>query len=376
VSRGRALQGLCAGGALALTLALMLAPGCGDAVDNDPCAGPTRCVAAGAWPLPTLGEYDFFQGELAEQRPKDGVVPYTVAAPLWSDQAGKGRFIVLPEGGKIGFSEAGDWAFPDGTILVKTFYFDHDRRDPEAGARILETRLLVHEAGAWKGYTYVWNDEETEATLLKTGKRVMVDFIDLDGAAKSEEYIVPNLDQCSSCHERDDAERSLGLITPQMNMLVERDGEMVPQIAWLAGQGLFDVTPPDAGALLAFADPLGTEGTLDWRARSYLHGNCAHCHQEGGGAGKSGLVFLATETDPAKIGICKVPAAAGPGAGGHAHDIVPGDPDRSIVIFRMNSLDPEIKMPELPNRVIDAQGLQLIRDWIAAMPADSACSAP
>jgi len=369
--RTRAWGVLGASWALALALALGAA-GC----DDDPCAGSTRCVPTGALPLPTLSEYDFFQGKAAEMRPKDGVVPYTVAAPLWADQAGKGRFIVLPEGGKIEFSADGDWQFPDGTILVKTFYFDHDRRDPEAGARILETRLLVREAGAWKGYTYLWNDEQTEATLLRTGKRLMVDFIDVDGAEKTEEYIVPNLDQCSSCHERDDEEHSLGLITPQMNMMVERDGKMVSQIDWLAGQGLFSAAPPETGSLLAFADPMGTEGTLDWRARSYLHGNCAHCHQPGGGAGKSGLVFLATETEPAKYGVCKVPAAAGPGTGGHPHDIVPGDPDSSIILFRMNSLDPEIKMPELPNRVIDKRGVQLIHDWIAAMPGDSACAVP
>jgi hypothetical protein len=144
----------------------------------------------------------------------------------------------------------------------------------------------------------------------------------------------------------------------------------------MAEQGMFAATPPEAGSLLAFVDPMGMDGTLEWRARSYLHGNCAHCHQPGGGAGKSGLVFLATETEPAKYGVCKVPAAAGPGTGGRPHDIVPGDPDDSIILYRMNSLDPEIKMPELPNRVIDARGVQLIHDWIAAMPTDSVCMEP
>jgi hypothetical protein len=69
-----------------------------------------------------------------------------------------------------------------------------------------------------------------------------------------------------------------------------------------------------------------------------------------------------------------VPAAAGQGTGGFPHDIVPGKPEESIVIFRMNSLDPEIKMPELPNRVIDKAGVQLISDWIAAMPVDDECA--
>lgn len=341
---------------------------------DDDCAGPGRCQAGGELPLAKLSDYDFFAGPMVDLTPKEGVVPYTVAAPLWSDQAGKDRFIVLPEGGKIEFRADEDWGFPVGTILVKNFFFDHDRRDVKAGSRIIETRLMIREADNWRGVTYVWNDEQTEATLLRTGKRVQVEFIDLAGAAKSEEYIVPNEDQCSSCHERDDVEHSLGLITPQMNRMVERDGAAVPQIEWLAQQGLFAAPPPASTTLAAFPDPFGDTASLDERARAYLHGNCAHCHQPGGGAGKSGLVFLADETDMAKLGVCKVPAAAGSGTGGHAHDIVPGKPDESIMVYRMNSLDPEIKMPELPNRVIDEAGVALIREWIAAMPIDSACT--
>lgn len=342
----------------------------------DPCDGPTRCPADGAWPFELLSEYDFFQGSMVDLVAKDGVVPYQVGAALWADHAGKGRFIVLPEGGKIEFvaGEADDWVFPDGTILIKTFFFDHDRRDPEVGYRIIETRLLIRADGAWEPYTYLWNDEQTEATIIKTGKRVDVSFIDVDGAMKEEEYIVPNIDQCASCHERDDVQHSLGLVTLQMNRMVD-EGGMVNQIDWLAGQGMFATAPPKGDTLPGFVDPMGTDGTLDERARGYLHGNCSHCHRQGGGASNSGLVFLATEPELAKVGVCKVPAAAGPGTGGHAHDIEPGDPDRSIVIFRMNSLDPEIKMPELPNRVIDAKGVELIKAWIAGMPAEP-CGAP
>ncbi len=339
----------------------------------DECEGPGRCQAGGELPLARLSQYDFFAGPMVELTPKQGVVPYTVAAPLWSDQAGKDRYIVLPEGGKIEFRADDEWGFPEGTILVKNFFFDHDRRDPKAGFRIIETRLLVRDADNWRGFTYVWNDEQTEATLLRTGKRVDIDYVDLAGAAQTEEYIVPNEDQCSSCHERDDVEHSLGLITPQMNRPVERDGKTVAQIEWLAQQDLFAAAPPRSETLASFVDPYAEAGTLDQRARAYLHGNCAHCHQAGGGAGKSGLVYLATETDLAKVGVCKVPAAAGPGTGGNAHDIVPGKPDESIMVFRMNSLDPEIKMPELPNRVIDEAGVELIRAWISAMPAEPGC---
>lgn len=339
---------------------------------GDPCAGTTRCPSAEAWPLPKLSDYDFFVQPMKDGAPKDGVVPYTVAAPLWSDAAGKGRYIVLPEGGAIGFTDGEDWSFPDGTVIIKSFFFDHDRRDPEAGARIIETRLLYREAGTWRSVTYLWDEAETEATLLKIGKRVDVSFIDEQGAPQTEEYIVPNLDQCSSCHERDDQTELLGVITHQLNMDIEVDGQTVNQLEWLADQGLFSATLPEVQALPRLVDPFGDE-PLELRARSYLHANCSHCHRLDAAAGKSGLVFLAWEDEPGKFGVCKVPAAAGPGTGGHPYDIVPGHPETSIMVFRMNSLDPEIKMPELPNRVIDAKGVALIEAWIAGMPGEPGC---
>src|SRR5690606_25924947 len=112
--------------------------------------GTTRCPVDGPWPLPKLSDYDFFTAPMVEMTPKDGVVPYTVAAPLWSDAAGKGRYIVLPEGGKVEFDAGELWDFPDGTVIIKTFWFDHDRRDLAAGYRMIETRLLYREAGRWK----------------------------------------------------------------------------------------------------------------------------------------------------------------------------------------------------------------------------------
>ena len=289
-------------------------------------------------PLATLGEYDFFVGPMVLLQPKTGVVPYTVAAPLWSDQAGKDRFIVLPEGGKIEMrSDDGEWAFPEGTILVKNFFFDHDRRDAAAGFRsfrIIETRLLLREADNWRAFTYVWNDEQTEATLLRTGKRVTIEFTDVDGTHKDEEYIVPNDDQCSSCHERDNVAHALGLD----HAADEPDGRArrpAGGAADLARRSrTCSATPPaDIASLPGFIDPYGSEGTLDARARGYLHGNCAHCHQPGGGAGKSGLVFLASEPDLAKVGVCKVPAAAGAGTGGNRTTSCRASPTRASSSF-------------------------------------------
>ena len=61
--------------------------------------------------------------------------------------------------------------------------------------------------------------------------------------------------------------------------------------------------------------------------------------------------------------------AAGRGSGGREFDIVPGQPDQSIIMFRMTSVDPGIMMPELGKRLIHTEGVELIREWIAALPA-------
>ncbi|WP_437682523.1 SO2930 family diheme c-type cytochrome [Sorangium sp. So ce131] len=317
-------------------------------------------------PYETLSEYGFFEGELSALKPAAGVVPYEVAAPLWADHAGKGRFIVLPEGEKIAVGEGEDWQFPLGTIVIKSFFLSLDRRDPAGAARILETRLLILEDRGWRPHTYVWNEAQTEATRTVAGARIEVDTIDATGSPAHAQYLVPNTNQCNSCHERDDSTRILGLITPQLNREIAADGAPRNQLAWLEEQGLFrePLAPPEQ--LPSFPDPFG-DAPLDARARAYLHGNCSHCHRPGGGGGVSGLVLLAWETDPSKNGVCKVAAAAGAGTGGHAYDIVPGAPEESIMTFRMRSTDPEIKMPELSNRLPDEQGVALIDAWIAAM---------
>ena len=183
----------------------------------------------------------------------------------------------------------------------------------------------------------------------------------------SQLYLVPDQNVCESCHQRDDEVKILGPTTSQMNALYEIDGQVVNQIDWLAEQGMFAGPVPPAAQLAAYPEP-DSEAPLDARARAYLHGNCAHCHRPGGDGGASGLRFAFEETDPANFGVCKLPAAAGGGAGGRRYDIYPGRPDLSIVPFRMASEDPEVKMPELPSLLADDFGVALIEAWITEMP--------
>jgi uncharacterized repeat protein (TIGR03806 family) len=295
----------------------------------------------------------------AAQTPAAGVVPYDLNAPLFSDYAAKHRFIRLPQGGKITVGAGGRWEFPVGTVLVKTFAFAADLRDPAAGERLIETRLLVHESAGWEAYVYQWNDAETEAVLTQVGARVPVSWIDESGAEKSITYRVPNRVQCENCHGGTGPSHPLGPRTQQL----ERHGQIDDFIA----RGMFSAPPADR---TAFPDPEDASAPLEERARAYLDSNCAHCHREGGAAQQSGLWLNREISEPIRLGICKPPVAAGRGTGGRRVGILPGQPDGSIVIYRVESEEAGVKMPELPAVLSHAEGVALLREWIAAMPAD------
>ncbi|MCH9687322.1 MAG: hypothetical protein K0V04_38160, partial [Deltaproteobacteria bacterium] len=316
-----------------LALTAVMAVGCAEA-QPDPVPRPV--VDLEAVPYETLSEYGFFAGDMVLEQPAPGVTPYTVAAPLWADAAGKGRYFFLPEDEGLTITERDAWDVPLGSVFIKSFFIDRDRSNPGTDLFTVETRLLVLEADRWHSYIYRWDDEQTEATRIKAGAEVIVPYIDADGASAEQLYIIPDENTCGSCHERDDVLQLLGPTTAQLNTPVERDGEMVDQLRWLEEQGVLADALPDPAGLQAYPDPAG-DGDLDARARAYLHGNCAHCHRPGGGGGASGLSFLEWETNPAEFGVCKVPAAAGPGAGGRDFDIVPGHPEQSIVTHRMAS---------------------------------------
>src|SRR5262249_13398902 len=108
-------------------------------------------------------------------------------------------------------------------------------------------------------------------------------------------------------------------------------------------------------------------GTTDQRARAYLEINCAHCHNPGGPARTSGLDLRAAQTDPSRLGVWKTPVAVGRGSGGRSYDIVPGEPDASILAHRSGSTELGVMMPDVGRRLVDEEGLTLVRAWIAGL---------
>jgi uncharacterized repeat protein (TIGR03806 family) len=340
--------------AAALLLAALLAglmSACGFAKGG----GPDMGVILAQAPAEKLSAYGLFS-DTAAAAPAAGVVPYDLVNPLFSDHAAKHRLVFVPGGERAAYLDNETFAFPVGTVLVKTFAFAPDMRTPDKGAYRVETRLLIHKAAGWAAYPYVWNEDGTEAVYAPIGGKRTIETITPAGAPLTINYAVPNQNQCKMCHQAGDALSPIGPKARNLN----HQGQLED---WVA-KGMLDRLAPSAPAAAAVYD---VSLPLEARARAWLDINCAHCHKPDGSASNSGLVLSATETDPVKTGIGKHPVAAGRGAGTLFQVIVPGAPDSSILAYRMASTEPGVAMPEIGRSVPDPEGLALVRDWIAEM---------
>ena len=315
-----------------------------------------------------LSEYGLFVGNGAAQQPAVGVIPYDLNTPLFSDYADKYRFVKLPPGTSAKYSPHDAFEFPVGTIIAKTFAYPVDARDPSRGRRLLETRILRHDPDGWVGVPYIWNAEQTEAELDVAGDLVDVSWIDEHGDDRTNNYIIPNANQCKGCHKQGDAFLPLGPKARHLNKDFAYAGGTENQLTHWQRAGALQGAPKPAEAprLAVWNDP--ATGTLDQRARAWLEVNCAHCHNAVGPARNAGLDLMADQTSPTKFGIFKTTVAAGRGTGGFDFDILPGKPDESVVMFRLKSIDAGIMMPELGKRLMHTEGVDLVREWIAAMP--------
>lgn len=321
-------------------------------------------------PKARLSEYGFFTGILSDQVPAEGVIPYSLNTPLFSDYAEKSRFLVLPEGAQIGYDPGEVFDFPVGTTLIKTFYFPNDFRNPSRGKQLVETRLLMHEASGWKALTYVWDKDQKDAYLEVAGETVDVSYTYLDGKKYRHKFLVPNLNQCKGCHSFNEKLLPIGPSARQLNGHFNGWSQPVSEqnqlLAW-KDLGILDGLPDlsDVGKVPAWHDP--GSGTLNERARAWLDINCAHCHRPEGPANTSGLNLSIHNTDSTLLGINKTPVAAGRGSGGRKYDIEKGKPGESILLYRIESKDPGVMMPELGRTVNHREGIQVIKEWIKAL---------
>ncbi len=327
-------------------------------------------------PMSRLSEYGFFKGNIADQTPADGVYPYSLKTPLFTDYAEKLRFVCLPQGEAVSYNSHEVLDFPVGTALIKTFYYPNDFRKPEKGRRLMETRVLLHEKNGWKAYPYVWNEEQTDAFLEVAGETLEARYIDAEGRKKKYEYGVPNVNQCKGCHNRNEAMSPIGPSARQLNSGLEIPVYLASKAvsAYKSGNQLENLNKmgalkglPDKSEWPEIADWKDEAYPLDERARAWLDINCAHCHRPEGPANTSGLNLSIHNTDKTSYGILKAPVATGRAAGDFKWDIVPGKPDESILVYRISSTDPGIMMPELGRKTVHQESVRLISDWIKSL---------
>lgn len=316
-------------------------------------------------PPKLLSEFGFFD-DLKAQKPAAGVVPFQLATPLFSDGALKYRFVHVPDGKAAQYDDNEAFDFPTGTALIKTFAFPADYRRPDQDIRLIETRVLLRQADGWQAFAYLWNVEQTDAVLKIAGAKVEISTTAEDGSALAFTYSVPNKNQCKACHAFNGEIVPLGPKARNLNRDLDYGAGRENQLAHWTSAGLL-VNAPAPSDAPAVPDWRDVSATLDLRARSWLDVNCAHCHREEGPASNSGLWLTFGEKDPVKFGVRKRPVAAGKGSGDRQFDILPGDPDGSILPYRVESTEPGVMMPELGRHIADPEAVALLRDWIGQM---------
>ncbi len=281
--------------------------------------------------------------------PASGLVPYDINAPFWSDGAQKARWLALPDAGTLTVNADGDWTLPPGSVAVKEF---------RLGGQLIETRLLMrHPDGVWAGYTYEWNDAQTQALRVRGGK-----LRDINGQT----WIYPSESQCMECHTAA-AGFALGPETAQLNgdLTYPSTGRTANQLATFEHIGMFSAPlPAPPASLPRMADPEDGSAPLGDRARAYLHTNCSQCHRPGGPTPSS--MDLRFDTALADTNACNVTPENGfvgiPGG----RIIAAGDASQSVLVERMNRRDIN-GMPPLGSSVVDAGGVALVSAWINSL---------
>jgi uncharacterized repeat protein (TIGR03806 family) len=369
---------------------------------------PNAMEATPTVPFPRLLSRTGLFSDTARHQVDPGLIPYDVNSPLWSDGASKQRYIALPAGTQIEYTPARGWNFPDGGALVKTFSLDLEEGNP-ASRRRLETRVMLKQGGNWVGYTYLWNDAQTDATLAPP-EGLDQTFTIKDPAAPGGErrqvWHYPSRAECLYCHSRA-ANFALGLSDLQMNRDFDYGGGRVDnQMRTLEHLGVFkvdvaaaakeqikreshlsdvdvekltdttgqragspsDLLPRSPGELKHLVNPADPAQSLDARARSYLQANCAHCHVEAGGGNASvDLEFTTAANQTRMFGVAPQSNLLGIA---DAKLVAMGHPEKSVVYHRLATRGPG-QMPPAGSNVVDARGAALVREWIERMPAST-----
>ena len=330
---------------------------------------PPTSIQAPAFPT-KLSDTGLFTST-ARHVPAEGLLPYQVNAPGWTDGAKAERFLAIPGLAPIGYTATRAWNLTNGVAVVQTLWLGEEPTAAEARRR-LETRVLLKQDGEWAGYSYRWNADQTDAFLVgKEGAEVVLGEAGGGRAASESVWRIPSRAECMTCHARA-VGFVLGLNEAQMNRMVSTAAGVKNQLSVLSALGLFTgepkTTPTERTRLV---DPYDTTADLEARARSYLHANCSVCHVEaGGGNSRMQLEITQARDQMQLIGARPVHDTFGLQ---NAMLVAPGDPAKSVLLKRLGTRGSG-QMPPLVSRQVDLRALELMQAWISSMPKPEAPS--
>ena len=305
--------------------------------------------------------------------PSEGLIPYDLVVAFWSDGAVKQRWAAIPPGGQIEFAPTGDWIFPAGSVLVKTFELPVDAAHP-GNQRRLETRLLVRDdKGGVYGVVYKWRPDNSDADLLTSSVTEDIPIKAATGETHSQTWYYPSRQNCLECHNSHTS-GVLGVKTRQMNRdFTYPSGVTDNQLrAWnhlgLLAPGFAD---SDIGKFPKLAAADDTTRSVEDRARSYLDANCSQCHRPGGTVANFDARY---DTPLQQQALIDGPVLIDERID-HSRVIAPNDIWRSIAFMRVNTVG-DIRMPPLARETIDAKGVALLKQWITSLPGRAVVEPP
>lgn len=324
-----------------------------------------RLEGSGGQPPQMLSDIGAFDdSRFPDMVPSEGVFAYEINVPFWSDYATKTRYVALPEGGTISYSNESNWEFPTGTVWVKHFELDMDRGDPSS-RRNLETRFLVKTEKGSYGLSYRWNEDQTDAELVsEEGMLETYQIVNNDGESVEQKWSYPSQANCLVCHTEHGG-HALAFRTGQLNRIGEGAWSETNQIDAMRELAFFEneTNIPAVRPAMARADD--ESASLTHRVRSYLQANCAQCHQPGGDVLGEWDGRLSTITRAANL-IHATPVGSGENPGDKL--VVPHSPESSILFQRIN--EGEGRMPPLASFELDQSAIELMRKWINEEASD------
>ncbi len=319
----------------------------------------------------------------AKQVPAPGVLPFAIKAERWSDHATSQRWVALPNKSALRVYQrkqpspdtayGSRYHFPKDAVLVKTLTLEMKEGDPRTSRKV-ETQILHFDGVGWQAYSYRWNDKQTDATLVPSvGAQTTFTIQDKNAprGVRKQRWEFHGRNQCLICHnpwagynlaftlEQLDLDKSYGDVKANQLKTFEHI-----DIIHHAEPGKSQPRKLTRKYWQPLVDPHGTSAIQD-RARSYLHVNCAHCHQSG--AGGTASIDLRLDRSLDRTRTVEQPPVQGDFGIENAKLVATGDPYSSILYYRMSTRG-KGHMPHIGSDVLDRKGLRLIHDWIRQLP--------